>query len=61
MLGFGEDYKQAEQRIVQIVKVYDSPSPNITLSPASTLLLLYPFYIIHKYIISTLYIHNFHC
>ena len=47
MLGFGEDYKQAEQRIVQIVKVYDSPSPNITLSPTSTLLLLYPFYSLH--------------
>ena len=54
MLGFGEDYKQAEQRIVQIVKVYDSPSPNITLSPATTLLLLYPFYSLH-YTYSTIF------
>ena len=53
-VGVGEDYKQAEQRIVQIVKVYDSPSPNITLSPASTLLLLYPFYSLH-YTYSTIY------
>ena len=52
-LGLGKTTSRQTQRRVQIVKVYDSPSPNITLSPATTLLLLYPFYSLH-YIIHIL-------